>query len=519
MKRSLATSARSSTRARSASVSNRRTCAHAQKRTRAANRRLWKSLGAVAVLLVLALVASAIATQQVSRASNERDRARGASSRCSDAQSREPVACKCAARTAIWPRCSLSPRTGSRRVRIAVGALRNVHARARLHGVSAARRCRIPRRRVPPGKPPSRDPRRERRPSHLRHRQLDRELQRARRVAHGARRPAGREPGRTAPSSSSRAHPDPAGRTRERFRCPSCDRRRARSACSTRSHPTCGTRRFGCSPSRTPSPSVPTARCSPSRAKAITSKYARLIPVQLVSTVSIASGPEATVSGLDLLAFALDLYDTPAVAFATPDRLVVSTPAGRPARRRCPQRIDDQRDDRTHRDLASRARTSHAGWSVRDHVRRARHDALGPHDERARPGPSRCSRHCGGLALLEARDLVLCGEDFGRTVAFDLDTGELRTERYDLQHDRVEDLAVSDDGRVLAAIGSQHRIGRRVAARRLRSRSRTSSDRDRRRCSGTTRAASTFSSQTSAIPTHTVTEQPRFARAVRRPVL
>ena len=44
-----------------------------------ANRRLWKSLGAVAVLLVLALVASATATQQVSRASNERDRARGAS--------------------------------------------------------------------------------------------------------------------------------------------------------------------------------------------------------------------------------------------------------------------------------------------------------------------------------------------------------------------------------------------------------------------------------------------------------
>ena len=44
-----------------------------------ANRRLWRSLGAVAVLLVLALVASAIATQQVSQASNERDRARRAS--------------------------------------------------------------------------------------------------------------------------------------------------------------------------------------------------------------------------------------------------------------------------------------------------------------------------------------------------------------------------------------------------------------------------------------------------------
>ena len=72
----------------------------------------------------------------------------------------------------------------------------------------------------------------------------------------------------------------------------------------------------------------------------------------------------------------------------------------------------------------------------------------------AQRGPEPVQRHCGGLALLEARALVLCGEDFGRTVALDLDTGELRTERFDLQDDRVEDLAVSDDGHVLAVIGS-----------------------------------------------------------------
>lgn len=67
--------------------------------------------------------------------------------------------------------------------------------------------------------------------------------------------------------------------------------------------------------------------------------------------------------------------------------------------------------------------------------------------------PEPASQSCRSFTIAEASSAVICGVGFARTVALDLETGVTRAERYGGNQSSVDDLAISDDGRVLAVIG------------------------------------------------------------------
>ena len=224
---------------------------------------------------------------------------------------------------------------------------------------------------------------------------------------YGARRSTCRDARTEGPSSSCPAHPDPAGRTRERSRCPSCDPRRARSASSTQSPTSCATRRFEWSPRRTRSPSVPTARSF-----AVASEGGHVEVRELAnrgrSSARSMLGSEATVTGqvdvASTLAHPRPVRHPPPVAFSTPNRLVDHDAGRTVARRRCPHAGRRSADGPRTATSSSRAVLRHEGRKVRDHVGRCSARCAGTSRRTARRGPSRCSNTAAASPCWRPRD-------------------------------------------------------------------------------------------------------------------